>query len=118
VLLVWFKEWLTTCNVPAAAAAAVAMQGQDPLALLLAAREQQFAAAMAAAAADHERAANRLKAAMAATTADERLQVRCGGMLTHRLSQPLHASITSSCLCVPFAYLKTDPKGIRQHTTM
>jgi hypothetical protein len=62
----------------AATAASTDLQGRDPLALLLAARERQFAAAMAAAAADHERAANRLKAAMAATTADERLQVGWG----------------------------------------
>lgn len=57
------------------------MQGQDPLAMLLAARERQFAAAMSSAAADHERAVQRLKAAMAATTADDKMQV-CKGLCT------------------------------------
>ncbi|WIA14506.1 hypothetical protein OEZ85_003026 [Tetradesmus obliquus] len=51
-----------------------AAQGQDPLALLLAAREARFAAAMQAVAADHERAVGRLRAAMAAAAADEKMQ--------------------------------------------
>jgi hypothetical protein len=51
------------------------LQGQDPLALLLAARERQFSTAMAAAGGDHERAVGRLKAAMAATATDGKLQV-------------------------------------------
>lgn len=50
-------------------------QGQDPLALLLAAREEQFAAAMQAVASEHERAVNRLRAAVAAAATDEKMQV-------------------------------------------
>jgi hypothetical protein len=51
-------------------------------------RETQFTAAMAAVAADHERAVGRLKALMAATAQDEKLQV-----MTH----PTRPDPISSC---------------------
>lgn len=57
----------------------LSLQGQDPLALLLAARERQFASAMSAAAAEHERSVGRLKAAMASTATEGKLQVGLWG---------------------------------------
>jgi len=55
------------------------LQGHDPLALLLSARERQFVSALSAAAAEHQRAVQRLKAAMAATATDDKMQVGGGG---------------------------------------
>jgi hypothetical protein len=82
-------------------------QGQDPLALLLAARESRFAAAMQAVAADHDRAVGRLRSAMAAAAADEKLQVGWFAFV----AVPIAVMLTGHLVVIVF-----KPKTCRLHS--